>query len=155
MADRDVERLPDSDYFRDCYTGPAPKSTFAQSVNTPAPNSYTTTLPNHFPEPEASFGHYVLALLGKAAKRKPRTQKKKHWLNQPFETRVAAFGISNLFYYQESKSEVRVNLATLQKISLHQQQKDLVGLAGKVIRARSVKGLEKTLRTSLQDYGTS
>jgi len=185
MADRDVEggNLPlpqESDYTtydpnvdfsfeEDGYAGLAPNNTFAQSVNAPvqsiyapaqsvnipAPKSHTTTLPNRFPEPETSFGRYVLALLGKAANKKPTTRKIRPWLDQPFEKRVAGFGIPNLFYYQESKAEVRVNFATLQKISLHQQQKDLVGLAGNIIRAQSIQGLEKTLRTSLQDYGTS
>jgi hypothetical protein len=75
-------------------------------------------------------------------------------LAMPFPLRLAAFGIPDLFYYEnDKKDEMVVNIATLQRISLHNQQKHLVHMVRDIKASQNVRVvLPDELASALANY---
>jgi hypothetical protein len=123
-----------------------------------APWSPHNSVLNYFPEPIAQLGRSMLAMFTRANNKKatPDEEQKLHdLLATPFREWIATYGAPDLFYHPYSEpKEQEINLATLQRISLFIQQKDLANLVKDVRTSGDVSAMRCDLPEALERYGT-
>ena len=77
----------------------------------------------------------------------------KQRLEMPFEPRTYQIGFDQVLYYDDKERIQKLNIASLQRMSLYAQQNNLLERVEKIIRAGGLITDDEVLLRTMQNYG--